>query len=102
MLYESTNCIYSAPTGRTVLVRVLKEGMANLPTVKPWNTPPYLDGEQNKIGNNTPAKSRLCEGLLRRSTHFDLGVPQVSTTVYTGMISHCLLVMYVLYCTRLV
>ena len=40
MLYESTNCIYSAPTGRTVLVRVLKEGMANLPTVKPWNTPP--------------------------------------------------------------
>ena len=38
----------------------------------------HLDGEQNKIGNNTPAKSRLCEGLLRRSTHFDLGVPQVS------------------------
>ena len=25
----------------------------------------HLDGEQNKIGNNTPAKSRLCEGLLR-------------------------------------
>ena len=40
LLYESTNCIYSAPTGRTVLVRVQKEGMANLPTVKPWNTPP--------------------------------------------------------------
>ena len=36
LLYESTNCIYSAPTGRTCL----KGGMANLPTVKPWNTPP--------------------------------------------------------------